>query len=193
MGFTYKEFLACNPKEYDGKGCAIVYTRWIEKMKSVQDMSGRKDNQKVKCTIGSFVGKALTWWNTQIYTQSREAAVGMSWEDFKTLTREEFFLSNEMRKLETELWNHAMVEDGHAAYTDRFNELARLVPHLLTPENKRIKRYVYGLTPQIRGMVMVTEPTIIQKAMQIVGTPTDEATSNGSIKRTQKDRKHGRT
>ncbi|GJW61566.1 hypothetical protein Tco_0110901, partial [Tanacetum coccineum] len=27
MGCTYKEFLACNPIEYDGKGCAIVYTR----------------------------------------------------------------------------------------------------------------------------------------------------------------------
>ncbi|GKB29211.1 hypothetical protein Tco_0868612 [Tanacetum coccineum] len=26
-GCTYKEFLACNPKEYDGKGGAIVYTR----------------------------------------------------------------------------------------------------------------------------------------------------------------------
>ena len=32
---TYKEFLACNPKEYDGKGGAVVYTRWIEKMESV--------------------------------------------------------------------------------------------------------------------------------------------------------------
>ncbi|GJX43335.1 hypothetical protein Tco_0260011 [Tanacetum coccineum] len=37
-GSTYKEFLACNPKEYDGKGGAMVYTRWIEKMESVQDM-----------------------------------------------------------------------------------------------------------------------------------------------------------
>ncbi|GJR32785.1 retrovirus-related pol polyprotein from transposon TNT 1-94 [Tanacetum coccineum] len=34
-GCTYKEFLACNPKEYDGKGGAIVYTRWIEKMELV--------------------------------------------------------------------------------------------------------------------------------------------------------------
>ncbi|GKE90543.1 hypothetical protein Tco_1571638 [Tanacetum coccineum] len=31
-GCTYKEFLACNPKEYDGKGCAIANARWIEKM-----------------------------------------------------------------------------------------------------------------------------------------------------------------
>ncbi|GJS52405.1 uncharacterized protein Tco_0625767 [Tanacetum coccineum] len=44
-GCTYKEFLACNPKEYDGKGGAIVYTRWIEKMESVQDMSGWTQDQ----------------------------------------------------------------------------------------------------------------------------------------------------
>ncbi|GJS46382.1 hypothetical protein Tco_0596503 [Tanacetum coccineum] len=34
-GCSYKEFLACNPKDYDGKGGAIVYTRWIEKIESV--------------------------------------------------------------------------------------------------------------------------------------------------------------
>ncbi|GJR01828.1 hypothetical protein Tco_0524812 [Tanacetum coccineum] len=33
-GCTYKEFLACNPKEYDGKGGGIVYTHWIKKMGS---------------------------------------------------------------------------------------------------------------------------------------------------------------
>nr|GEY95132.1 hypothetical protein [Tanacetum cinerariifolium] len=54
--------------------------------------------------------------------------------------REEFCPINEMQKLETKFWNHAMVGDGHAAYTDRFQELARLVPHLVTPENKRIER-----------------------------------------------------
>ncbi|GJZ45459.1 hypothetical protein Tco_0593055 [Tanacetum coccineum] len=78
-------------------GGSIVYTCWIEKMELVQDMSGCGDNQKVKYTAGSFVGKALTWWNSQIHTQSREATVGMSWEDFKTLTREEFFPVNEMQ------------------------------------------------------------------------------------------------
>ncbi|GJW34428.1 putative reverse transcriptase domain-containing protein [Tanacetum coccineum] len=103
IGCTYNEFFACNPKEYDGKGGAIVYTHWIEKMESVQDMS-------------------------------------MSWEDFKTLTREEFCPVNEMQKLETEFWNHTMVGASHAAYTDRFHELIRLVPHLVTLENKRIEK-----------------------------------------------------
>ncbi|GKA70883.1 hypothetical protein Tco_0777022, partial [Tanacetum coccineum] len=53
-GCSYKEFLACNLKEYDGKEGAIVYTRWIEKIELVQDMSGCRDNQKVKYTAGSF-------------------------------------------------------------------------------------------------------------------------------------------
>nr|GEV31435.1 reverse transcriptase domain-containing protein [Tanacetum cinerariifolium] len=89
-GCTCKEFLACNPKEYDEKGGNVVYTHWIEKIESVQDMSG--------C---------------------------ISEDNFKRLMREEFYPSNEMQKLETELWNHAMVGAGHAAYTDWFHELAR--------------------------------------------------------------------
>nr|GEV16137.1 putative reverse transcriptase domain-containing protein [Tanacetum cinerariifolium] len=107
-GCTYKEFLACNPTEYDGKVCHGI--------------------------------------------------------NFKVLTRDEFCPSNEMQKLETELWNRAMVEADHTAYIDRFHELARLVPYLVTPENRRIERYVYGIAPQIQGMVTATEPSTIQKA-----------------------------
>ncbi|GKC25187.1 putative reverse transcriptase domain-containing protein, partial [Tanacetum coccineum] len=85
-----------------------------------------------------------------------------------------------------------MVGAGHAVYTNRFHELARLVPHLVTPENKRIKRYVYGLTLQIRGMVAATEPTTIQKAVQIAGILTNETIRNGSIKKNHEKRGNGR-
>nr|GEV33708.1 reverse transcriptase domain-containing protein [Tanacetum cinerariifolium] len=108
VGCSYKEFLACNPKEYDGKGGVVVLTEWIKKMENVQDMSGCSIDQKVKYTAGSLM--------------------------------EEFCPSHEMKKLETELWNHAMVRAGHAVYTDRFHELARLVSHLVTPESIKIER-----------------------------------------------------
>nr|GEZ49256.1 reverse transcriptase domain-containing protein [Tanacetum cinerariifolium] len=154
VGCSYKKFLACNPKEYDGKGGAVVLTQWIKKMESVQDMSGCSIDQKVKYTAGLFVGKALTWWNSQICTLSWEVAVSMSWNDFKFMMIKEFCPSHEMQKLEIKLWNYAMVGAGHAAYTDRFHELARLVPHLVTP-----------------------------KAVRISGALTDEAVRNGSIKK----------
>ncbi|GKF32176.1 reverse transcriptase domain-containing protein, partial [Tanacetum coccineum] len=129
---TYKGFMACNPKEYDGKGGTIALTRWIEKMENVIDNSGCAKNQKVKYDASSFVNKALTWWNTQIQARGHKAAIGMSWTDFKALLVEEFYPSNEMEKLESEFWNHKMVGANHASYTDRFHELAKLVPHLIT-------------------------------------------------------------
>nr|GFB98831.1 hypothetical protein [Tanacetum cinerariifolium] len=80
--------MACNPKEYDGKGGAIALTRWIEKMENVTDNSGCAENQKLKYAS----------------------------------------------------MNHKMVGVNHVGYTDRFHELAKLVPHLVTPKSSRIKR-----------------------------------------------------
>ncbi|GJX60731.1 putative reverse transcriptase domain-containing protein [Tanacetum coccineum] len=98
----------------------------------------------------------------------------------------EFCPSHEMQKLESELWNYAMVKAGHAAYTDRFHELARLVPHLVTFESRMIERYAYSLALQICEMVAVMEPKTMQKAVQISGALTDKAVRNGSIKKVEK-------
>nr|GEU33746.1 reverse transcriptase domain-containing protein [Tanacetum cinerariifolium] len=47
-GCNHKEFLACKPRDLDGKRGAIALTRWIEKMESVMDISGCINNQKVR-------------------------------------------------------------------------------------------------------------------------------------------------
>ncbi|GKG60771.1 hypothetical protein Tco_0614333, partial [Tanacetum coccineum] len=44
---------------------------------------------------------------------------------------------------------------------DRFHELARLVPHLITSESRMIERYAYGLALQICGMVAAIEPKTV--------------------------------
>ncbi|GJZ31213.1 reverse transcriptase domain-containing protein [Tanacetum coccineum] len=116
-GYSYKTFTSCNPKEFDGKGGTVALTRWIENIKSVFDNSG-----------------------------CREAAIGMSWNDFRALLMEELCPSNEIEKLENEFWNLTMVGANHVAYTDRFHKLAKLVPHMVTPESSRIKRLEYSLT-----------------------------------------------
>ncbi|GKC32177.1 putative reverse transcriptase domain-containing protein [Tanacetum coccineum] len=119
-----------------------------------------------------------------------EVVVSMSWNDFKFMMIQEFCPSHEMQKLESELWNHAMVGAGHAAYTDRFHELARLVPYLVTPESRMIERYVYGLAPQIRGMVAATEPNTYYRRgggeADAFLALTIEAVRNGSIKKVEK-------
>nr|GEZ61573.1 putative reverse transcriptase domain-containing protein [Tanacetum cinerariifolium] len=114
-GCTYKGFMACNPKEYDGKGGAVALTRSIKKMENVIDNNGCAKNQK---------------------------------------------------KLESEFWNHKMVGANYVGYTDRFHELAKLVPHLVTPESSRIKMYIAG-----------------------VGILTDEAVSCGTLTKGNEKRK----
>ncbi|GJW59966.1 putative reverse transcriptase domain-containing protein [Tanacetum coccineum] len=145
--------------------------------------------REVKFAASSFVNKALTWWNTQIQARGREAAIGMTWNDFKALLVEEFCPSNEMERLENEFWNHKMVGANHAAYTDRFHELAKLVPHLVTPESARIKRYVAGLAPEIRGMLKATQPTTIQDAILRAGILTDEEISCSTLSKSNEKRK----
>ncbi|GKA99515.1 putative reverse transcriptase domain-containing protein [Tanacetum coccineum] len=124
----------------------------------------------------------------QVQTRGRETTVSMTWEDFKDLTRKEFFPNNEMQ---TEFWCHTMVEPGDAAYTDHFHELTGLVPNLVTLENKRIGRYTYGLALQIRVMVAATKLTIIQSAVLKAGMLTDKAIRNGSLKKNNKKRGNG--
>ncbi|GJR25399.1 reverse transcriptase domain-containing protein [Tanacetum coccineum] len=160
---------------------AIALTRWIEKMESVIEYNGYTDNKRVKYASSSFINKALNWWNTQVQARGREAANGMTWEEFKALLMEEFCPSNEMKRLESEFWNHTMVGANHAAYTDWFHELAKLVPHLVTPESKRIGRYIHGLVPQICAMLRATQPTMIQSAILTAGILTDEAVRCGTL------------
>ncbi|GKC20847.1 putative reverse transcriptase domain-containing protein [Tanacetum coccineum] len=163
-GCTYKGFITCNPKEYDGKGGAIALTQWIKKIENIIDNSG-------------------------FQARGREATIGMSWTDFKALLVEEFYPSNEMKKLESEFWNHKMVGANHAGYTNRFHELAKLVPHLVTPESSHTKRYIAGLAPEIRGMLRATQPTTIQSAILRAGILTDESVSCGTLTKGNEKRK----
>ncbi|GJR55689.1 putative reverse transcriptase domain-containing protein [Tanacetum coccineum] len=114
----------------------------------------------------SLVNKALTWWNTQCQARGRVAAMAISWNDFKALMVEEFCPSNEMEKLENEFWNHKMVGANHAAYTDRFHELAK------------------G-----NGFFRATQPTTIQTAILRARILTDEAVSCGTLTKNSDKRK----
>nr|GEU92911.1 reverse transcriptase domain-containing protein [Tanacetum cinerariifolium] len=96
-----------------------------------------------------------------------------------------------MQKLEIEFWCHIMIGAGHVVYTDQFYELARLVPYLATPENKRIERYIYGLAPQIHAMVAAIEPATIQSAILKDRMLTDEAIRNEALKIAEKRGNNG--
>ncbi|GKB65951.1 reverse transcriptase domain-containing protein [Tanacetum coccineum] len=129
----------------------------IEKMEYVHDMSGCSIDQKLKYTASSCVGKALTWWNAQIRTLSREVAVSMSWNDFKFMMIQKFCPSHEMQKLD---W---------------------MIKRFLCMPCSQIR----GVVGKQLVAKYINNRTFIVY-VQISGTLTDEAIRNGSIKKIEK-------
>ncbi|GKE60330.1 hypothetical protein Tco_1510697 [Tanacetum coccineum] len=75
----------------------------------------------------------------------------------------------------------APTKDLWRVYLETLMELlAKLVPHLVTPEAKRVTRYINGLPSQIHGMIRATQPTTIQDAILTARILTDEAVRNGT-------------
>ncbi|GKB50969.1 putative reverse transcriptase domain-containing protein [Tanacetum coccineum] len=94
-------------------------------------------------------------------------------------------LTHWIEKMENVIDNTSCAENQKV----RFHELAKLVPHLVTPESSRIKRYIARLAPEIRGMLRATQPTTIQNAILRTGILTNEAVSCGTLTKGNDKRK----
>ncbi|GJZ34312.1 hypothetical protein Tco_0580129 [Tanacetum coccineum] len=55
--------------------CTVGLMSWIEGMESKLHISKCDGNSKVEYTACLLEGRALTWWNTQLQTRGREAAL----------------------------------------------------------------------------------------------------------------------
>ncbi|KAJ9563825.1 hypothetical protein OSB04_008985 [Centaurea solstitialis] len=176
---TYKTFMSCKPKEFHGKEGAVGLLSWFDSMESVLHISKCSDNRKVEYAACQLQGRALTWWNIQVQTRGREAAYNLSWEDFKKLLIEEYCPKSELQKLEAEFWNHSMKGMDVDKYMARFHELAQLVPHMVTPEEKRIYMYIWGLAPEIQRMVTSANPTTIQSAVVLANRLANDVVRSG--------------
>ncbi|GKC24510.1 putative reverse transcriptase domain-containing protein, partial [Tanacetum coccineum] len=149
--------------------------------------SGPKDSEMedTACGLKEYDEKggaiALTHWIEEMESVIDNSSIG----------GEFLFHCNEMEEVgELNFGNHKMVGANHAAYIDRFHKLAKLVPHLVTPESARIKRKVAGIWRRdIRGMLKATQPTTIQDAILRTGILTNKAISYGTLSKSNEKRK----
>ncbi|KAI3819575.1 hypothetical protein L1987_13416 [Smallanthus sonchifolius] len=102
---SYKAFLSCNPRNFNGTEGAVGLMRWIEKMESVIDISECTADCMVKYSTCTLTDKALTWWNSQVKTLGRQIAYQLTWEELKAMMTEEYCPRNELQKIESEMWN----------------------------------------------------------------------------------------
>ncbi|GJT32313.1 putative reverse transcriptase domain-containing protein [Tanacetum coccineum] len=145
--------------------------------------SGAKEFFGTEGLVGLLTWPRLNMVNTLLQTRGRAAAIAQPWEDFKKLLMEEYCLDDEIQKLKIEFWNHKMVGSNIDGYTVRFHELARLVPHMVTPENQRVNRYIWGLALEIKAHVTSSKPTTIQSDVSMANRLTTDAIKDGILKK----------
>ncbi|KAD6796015.1 hypothetical protein E3N88_06911 [Mikania micrantha] len=157
--------------------------QWFESMENTFINSECPKNLKVRYATSVFQKRALTWWNGEKRTRGVETALALTWTEVKNLMTTEFYPRSEMRKLETEFWELKQDSGENVIYNTRFHEYSLLVPHLVTPLERAIEKYIGGLPIQIQDTVYGSNPKTLEVAIRLSATLTDNHVKNGTLTR----------
>ncbi|GKD48412.1 reverse transcriptase domain-containing protein, partial [Tanacetum coccineum] len=167
----------------------VVLSQWFEKMESVFHISNCTMENQVKFATCTFLGNALTWWNSRIKTVTQDVAYAMDWETLKKMMIVKYCPKGEIKKLEIELWNLKVKGTDVASYTLRFQKLALMCGRMFPEESDEVERYVGGLPDMIRGNVMSYQPKTMEKAIKFANDQMDKKVLTISERQAEQKRK----
>ncbi|GJU31392.1 putative reverse transcriptase domain-containing protein, partial [Tanacetum coccineum] len=114
----------------------------FEKMETVFHISNYPQKNQVKYATCTLLDNALTWWNTHKRMIRIEAEYAMTWTELMKLMTEVYFPRNEIKKIETELWNLTVKGNDLTSYTRRFQELVLLCTRMVPDEEEKVERFI---------------------------------------------------
>ncbi|GKE04236.1 putative reverse transcriptase domain-containing protein, partial [Tanacetum coccineum] len=160
-----ENFRGARPLNFKGTEGVVGLIRWFEKMETVFHISNCPEKSQVKYATCTLLDGALTWWNTHKRTIGTEAAFAMSWRELMKLMTEVYCPRNEIKKMETELWNLTVKKNDLTTYTQRFQELTMMCTK------------------------MVPEPTRLQDAVRIANNLMDQKLKGYAVRNAENKRR----
>ncbi|GKF57660.1 hypothetical protein Tco_0171197, partial [Tanacetum coccineum] len=76
--YTYKDFMNCKPQTFKGTEGVIVLSQWFKKMESVFHISNCGVENQVKFATCTFLGNALTWWNSHMKAVTQDVTYAIT-------------------------------------------------------------------------------------------------------------------
>ncbi|MFS8014882.1 putative transcription factor interactor and regulator CCHC(Zn) family [Helianthus anomalus] len=162
---------------------------WLDEMDIVVDISGYAERDIVKYVSQSFKGEALAWWKSLIQAAGKIPLYNMSWEQFVVLIKENYCPQHEVERIESDFLSLVMRNLDCQAYLTSFNTMSRLVPYLVTPEPKRIARFIGGLAPEIKASVKASRPANFRSAADLSLSLTLDAVRLRSLKNSEESKR----
>ncbi|KAJ9552858.1 hypothetical protein OSB04_016903 [Centaurea solstitialis] len=164
-GCSYKTFAACKPPTYKGERDPVLALRWIEEIEMVFETCRCAVEDKVVYARSMLKADALHWWNVETGGGGTEAVRTMSWKSFVAKFRSQFCPLAATKKMEEEFLQLKQGTLSVQEYTTRFIEKSRFAEVYVPTEERRVERYIWGLTGSIREFVMGKDPTTFQAAI----------------------------
>ncbi|GKF18989.1 putative reverse transcriptase domain-containing protein [Tanacetum coccineum] len=156
--------------------------RVIEKVEQVFEISKCAEEDKVKFVASTFEGRALTWWNGNVYTLGLVNANRIPWNEFKAMMTTEYCPATKIQRMEQELWTLNLKGDDIEGYNNRFHELALICPELVTPKKKKIECYIRGLPKRIKENVTSSNPANLHDAINMARELVEQAIQAKAIR-----------
>ncbi|GJW96814.1 putative reverse transcriptase domain-containing protein [Tanacetum coccineum] len=186
---TYKDFLNCHPLNFKGTEGVVVLSQWFERIESVFHISNCAPENQVKFATCTFIGNALTWWNSHKKAVTQEVAYAMDWKALKKLMTVKYCPRGEIKKLEIELWNLKVKGTDIPSYTLRFQELALMCGRMFPEESDEVEKYVSGLPDMIRGNVMSYRPQTMEEVIEFANDQMNQKLITISERQAEQKRK----
>ncbi|GJT27178.1 putative reverse transcriptase domain-containing protein [Tanacetum coccineum] len=160
---TYQDFMKCHPLFFKGTEGVVKLTQWFEQMETVFRISNCTMENQIKFSTCTFLGVALTWWNSHVRTVGLDVAYVITWTDLK-------------KKRQT-------------SYNQRFQELALLCVKMFSEEFDKIEKYVGGLPDMIHRSVMASRPKTMHNAIEMATELMDKKISTLAKRQAENKRK----
>nr|GEV98858.1 reverse transcriptase domain-containing protein [Tanacetum cinerariifolium] len=94
-----EQLIEARPLTFKGNEGVVVLSQWFEKMESVFHISNYVVENQVKFATCTFLGNALTWWNSHMKTVTQDVAYAMDWKTLKKMMTDKYFPRGEIKKM----------------------------------------------------------------------------------------------
>ncbi|GMN59342.1 hypothetical protein TIFTF001_028423 [Ficus carica] len=133
----YDKFQHMKAPKFEGSTNPIEADNWLIDLQVILNFLGLNDQEKVLCAYFMLRKDARLWWET---IQIRRDVTQMTWEDFVDEFKEKYFNTEVMEAQQDEFNNFRQGNLSIAEVVKKFEQLARLCPHLISSERDKVRR-----------------------------------------------------
>ncbi|XP_058202882.1 uncharacterized protein LOC131317341 [Rhododendron vialii] len=151
------EFCKRRPPTFHGDTNPVVAKTWLNEVKMILRTLGiTQDRDRVALATYQLKGEACYWWDPM---EATHAIATMTFAEFETLFLDKYFPTPLPLAKEQEFLNLKQGTMTVTQYAAKFEELSRYALVTIATEDKKARRFEWGLTTARRVVVSQAFPT----------------------------------